>query len=85
MTRRLYLILAVLVVALLVAIPLLAQAEAEPEPACTLFLPLVNQPCEGFLYSCPMETWPACDCPWCLAGVKYCVKWDPNGDMVPVE
>ena len=80
--KRLYLILAILLV-LLVAIPLLAQAEEEP--VCTLFLPLVNQSqsCNGFWFICPSETWPACECPWCLAGERYCVKWNPAGDMVP--
>ena len=80
--KRLYLILAILLV-LLVAIPLLAQAEEEP--VCTLFLPLVNQPCNGFWFICPSETWPACECPWCLAGERYCVKWNPAGDMVPAS
>jgi hypothetical protein len=81
--RKVYLILAVLVVALLVAIPLLAQAEAEPEQ-CTLFLPLVSG-CDGFWYSCPRETWADCECPWCLPGEMYCVRWNPAGNMVPVE
>ena len=54
--KRLYIILALLLVALLVAIPLLAQAEAEPEPDTRLYLPIVKWG------RCVM--WP--ECPWCV-------------------
>jgi hypothetical protein len=84
--RRLYPIFLILIIALaLLAVTQMAPtaevdaaatAETEPEP-CTLFLPLVSG-CDGFWFSCPRETWTDCECPWCLPGEMYCVKWDPS-------
>jgi len=63
--RKVYLILAIVLVALLVAIPLLAQAEAEPE-TFSVYLPEVR--CGGHCVY-----WP--ECVWCVPGRCYMTGW----------
>lgn len=78
-------LLFLLLVVMMVCGSLAAPASAEEEPVCTIFFPMISRPCTGFWFSCSRENWPECECPWCLPGEEYCVRWNPEGDLVPSE